>query len=290
MPRPVALVSVAGARHLDTDLAPLVRALGDRGITAEVADWDDPGQDWGRFAAAVVRSTWDYHRRLEEFLDWVARVSQATALHNPAGVLGWNLDKTYLVDLESAGIPVVPTAWVRGAEDLVGVNDLIKGDVVVKPSVSAGSNNTLRHVNAPAAAAAHAMSLIDAQATVMVQPYQRFIDDNAETGLVYLDGTLSHAFRKGAILAGGKADNALFAEEEISARTANPAERELGEAVMGHLGERFGGPPLYARVDVVRGVQGAPVVMEVELAEPSLYLHLDPDSPARFAAALVARL
>ncbi|MFM8826341.1 MAG: RimK family alpha-L-glutamate ligase, partial [Actinomycetota bacterium] len=172
MASPVALVSCASARDNDTDLPLIVRALGDRGIVTEIVDWDDPLADWGRFAAAIVRSPWDYHRRYAEFLAWVDRVSQVTELHNPAEVIRWNTDKRYLAELASAGIPVIPTTYVGGAEDLVLANDLIKGDVVVKPTVSAGSNDTERHVSAPASAAAHITSLVDAGKTAMVQPYQ----------------------------------------------------------------------------------------------------------------------
>lgn len=283
-------MSCASARDNDTDLPLIVRALGDRGIVAEIVDWDDPDTDWGRFAAAIVRSPWDYHRRYAEFLAWVGRVSQATVLHNPAEVIRWNTDKTYIAELGAAGIPVIPTTYVRGAEDLVLANDLIKGDVVVKPTVSAGSNDTERHVSSPAAAAAHITSLVDAGKTAMVQPYQRFIDDNGETGMLYFNGVFSHAFRKGAILATGEnTKNGLYVVEDIGPRTASEAERELGDAVIGHVTARFGAAPLYARVDVVRGSIGAPVLMELELAEPSLFLHTDPQAPARFASAVVAR-
>ncbi|NBU16931.1 MAG: hypothetical protein EBS48_07960 [Actinobacteria bacterium] len=134
------------------------------------------------------------------------------------------------------------------------------------------------------------MSLVDAGMTAMVQPYQRFIDDNGETGMLYFNGEFSHAFRKGAILATGEnTKNGLYVVEDIGPRAASEAERELGDAVIGHVTARFGTAPLYARVDVVRGSIGAPVLMELELAEPSLFLHTDPQAPARFASAVVAR-
>lgn len=290
MPRPVALVSVAEARHLDTDLPLAVRALGDRGVTAEIVDWDDASVDWARFDAAIVRSPWDYHRRLPEFLAWVDRVSATVPLLNGADVLRWNTDKTYLGELADAGIPVIPTTFVRGAEDLVLANELIKGDVVVKPTVSAGSNDTARHTANPSTAAAHVTSLLDAGKTVMIQPYQRFIDDNGETGLLYFGGTSSHAFRKAAILSGGnnRWAEGLYAEEDISPRRANDQETELAERVMSFVTRKFGRAPLYARVDMVRGSAGTPVLMELELTEPSLFLHIDAGAAERFASAVLA--
>lgn len=290
MPKTVALVSCAEAHDHDTDLPILVRAFGDRGIIAEIVDWHDTSVEWSRFAAAVLRSSWDYHRRHAEFTEWLTDVASQTVLHNPAEVVIWNTDKTYLRELVASGVPVIPTTYVAGAEDLVLANDLIKGDVVVKPTVSAGSNNTERHVNSHSAAAAHIASLLDMGKTAMVQPYQRFIDERGETGMLYFAGEFSHAFRKGAILATGEnTKNGLFTEEDIGPREASREERELGEQVMQFVHDRFGGFPLYARVDVVRGSAGVPVVMEIELAEPSLFLHTARDSAARFVQAFLAR-
>ncbi len=292
MAKSIALVTCAEAREHDSDLPFLVRGLGDRGIIADIVDWDNASVDWAKYAAAIVRSPWDYHRRYNEFVEWLRVVSTKTVLHNSADVIEWNTDKVYLGELEAAGIPVIPTTYVRGAEDIVLVSNdgLLEKDIVVKPTVSAGSNNTERHEESPVKAAAHLGSLIDAGKVAMVQPYQRFIDEQGETGMLYFNGEFSHAFRKGAILAtGDNIKNGLYTEEDISERTPRAVERELGEQVMDYVIEKFGAAPLYARVDVVRGSGGFPVLMELELAEPSLYVHLDADSPARFAAAVVAR-
>ncbi len=290
MPRPVALVSATEARHLDSDLDLLVRALGDRGVLADVVDWD-ADVDWSRYGVAVLRSTWDYHRRLPEFLAWVDRVSSLTTLHNPAEIVRWNVDKRYLSELAAAGIPIIPTQWVASEDDLAALgDDALAADIVVKPTVSAGANDTLRHRADAGAATAHIRALLAAGKTAMVQPYQRFIDERGETGMLYFDGRFSHAFRKAAILAGDIHDaNGLYVEEKIGPRTASPEERELGDAVMGFVVSRFGAAPLYARVDVVRGSAGVPVLMELELVEPSLFLHVADQSAERAAAAIAAR-
>jgi len=290
MPRPVALVSATEARFLDSDLVLLVRALGDRGVIAEVVDWD-ADLDWSRYSVAVLRSTWDYHRRLPEFLAWIDRVAMVTSLHNPAEIVRWNVDKRYLAELTAAGIPIIPTRWVADEDDLAGLDgDALSGDVVVKPTVSAGANDTVRHRGDADAATAHVRSLLAAGKAVMVQPYQRFIDERGETGMLYFDGEFSHAFRKSAILAGDEHDaNGLYVEEKIGPRTASPEERELADTVMSFVESRFGVAPLYARVDVVRGSAGVPVLMELELVEPSLFLHVADQSAERAAAAIAAR-
>ncbi|MCE2736026.1 MAG: hypothetical protein LW600_05975 [Ilumatobacteraceae bacterium] len=290
MPQPIALVSCESAREHDTDLPLLVRAFGDRGVVADIVDWDDPHVSWSSYRAAIVRSPWDYHRRYPEFLDWLEKASLATTVHNSAEIIRWNTDKVYLQELIDANIPIIPTTYVRGAEDLVLANDLIKGDVVVKPTISAGSNNTERHIALPAAAATHVMSLVDAGMVAMVQPYQRFIDERGETGMLYFNGEYSHAFRKGAILATGEnTKNGLFTEEDIGPRDASREERELGNDVLAFVTEKFGCAPLYARVDVVRGSGGYPVLMELEMAEPSLYLHTARDSATRFVSAFLSQ-
>ncbi|MEY3656594.1 MAG: hypothetical protein RL114_952 [Actinomycetota bacterium] len=290
MSRPIALVSCAEARHHDTDLSLIIRGLQDRGIVAEITDWDNAAEDWSRFSAAIIRSPWDYHRRYNDFVQWLDDVSAKTTLFNSADIVKWNTDKTYLGEMVDAGIPVIPTTFVRGAEDLVLItNDgMLDRDIVVKPTISAGSNNTERHIESPVKAAAHLGQLIDSGKVAMVQPYQRFIDERGETGMLYFNGEYSHAFRKGAILAtGDNVKNGLYTEEDITSREASSQERELGEEVMDFIVDKFGYAPLYARVDVVRGSAGVPVLMELELAEPSLYLHMERDAATRFASAVV---
>lgn len=290
MPRPIALVSSAYARELDTDLPYLVRAFADRGVTAEIIDWDTADEDWTRFSSAVIRSPWDYHRRFAEFLAWIDRVSTLTTLWNTADVVRWNLDKHYLAEMTAAGLDVIPTTYVESGDDLGGLTELLGGDIVVKPTVSAGANNSWRHTGEADAAAVHAHEVLALGKSVMIQPYQRFIDDKGETDLVYFGGRFSHAFRKGAILSAGEmVHNDLYVEEEISARTPTDQERDLGDRVVAWLGERFGTAPLYARVDMVKGQRGTPVLMEVELAEPSFFLHVSPGSAERFVAATLAR-
>jgi len=290
MPRPIALVSSAYARDLDTDLAYLVRAFADRGVTAEIIDWDAAGEDWTRFSSAVVRSPWDYHRRYDEFLAWITRVSSLTDLCNPAEVLRWNLDKHYLGEMAAAGIDVIPTTYLESEDDIASAAELLGGDIVVKPTVSAGANNSWRHTADRPGAEAHAREILAMGKSVMVQPYQRFIDERGETGLLYFGGVFSHAFRKGAILTRGEmVHNDLYVEEEISARTPKDQERELGDRVVAWLTGRFGAAPVYARVDMVKGSRGVPVLMEVELAEPSFFLHVSPGSPERFVAAVLGR-
>jgi hypothetical protein len=78
-------------------------------------------------------------------------------------------------------------------------------------------------------------------------------------------------------------------DENIATRAATAAERAVGEAALAVVRDRFGSDQLYARVDLLPGPDG-PVVVELELTEPSLFLQYGPDSAERFAAAIAARV
>ncbi len=263
-----------------------VRALGDAGLDVAPAVWDDPSVDWAAADLTIVRSTWDYAARREEFLGWARSIPR---LANPADVLAWNSDKTYLRQLVAAGLPVVPTTWYVPGEAPV----VPGGEVVVKPTISAGARDTRRHDD-PGSARAHAQALLDAGRPVMVQPYLDAVDTAGETGLVWTGDRFSHAFRKGALLAAGaEATSGLFATEEITACKPSWAERVTAERVLDALAsvapvarDRL----LYARVDLVPGPGGAPVLLELELTEPSLWFGTDPGAAARWADAVARRL
>jgi hypothetical protein len=261
-----------------------VEALRRLGVAVDFAVWDDPAVDWSAADLTVVRSAWDYARRRDDFLAWARDVPR---LANSAAVLAWNTDKRYLAELAAAGAPVVPTRWYAPGDQ----PPRLDGSVVVKPSVSAGARDTRRHDD-PDAATQHASELLAAGRTVMVQPYIRAVDAAGETGLVFVSGRFSHAFGKGALLtAGDRATSALFAEEEISPRV--PSQRELATADQVLDAAELRGPAprsalLYARVDLVPGDDGEPLLLELELAEPSLFFGSAPGSARRWADAVRA--
>lgn len=293
----IALATSTGVWSDDVDAPLLVDALGALGAQAGPAIWDDASVDWSTFDLVVIRSTWDYVSRCDEFLDWARQVESVTRLDNPATVLAWNTDKHYLGELAAAGLPVVPTVFLdaadpasqdRAADPFSALGH--DGDIVVKPTVSAGSRDTARHpAGAVDAAAAHARSLLGAGRDVMVQPYLGRVDEHGETGMVLLRGELSHGFRKGALLRGGAAEvEGLYAPEEIGPRTPRPDEVELARRVHDEAARLTGvGPLLYSRVDVLPGPDGAPVLLELEATEPSLFLAQSNGAAERAAAAIL---
>ena len=272
---------------LDDDERRLIPALREVGVVAEPRVWDDPSVRWDEFRLVVIRSTWDYAERRDAFLTWCSRVPQVL---NAVPVLTWNTDKTYLRKLAGAGIPTVPTTWV-GIGSSAGSVLLPEGELVVKPSVSSGSQNTSRYSSDDCAAArAHVQRLLSDGRAVMVQPYIPSVDAEGETGLIYIDGTFSHSIRKGALLrTPGTATDQLWALEDISQRAPEADELAVAEATLDALPWPRA-ELLYARVDLVRDREGAPLLLELELAEPSLFLGLGSGAAARLAAAIASRL
>ncbi len=283
--RRIALVTAETVRATgeDTDLPLAVAALDARGADVAVEVWDDPSAMWGAFDLVVVRSCWDYVSRREEWLDWSSR---APRVLNAPDVLRWSTDKRYLQELERRGVPVVPTAW-----DPATAGDLPaspSGQWVVKPSVSAGSADTGRWDD-PDEALRHAAALVEGGRTAMVQPYVPSVDEVGETALLHFRGAFSHAVRKAALLRVGEGtDVERFHREDLRGVEATPAELDLAGRVLAAAGDALDGADLlYARVDVVQGEDG-PLLLELELAEPSLFLPHGEGAAGRFADAVLA--
>lgn len=298
MPR-LALATAIAAAGRDDDLAPLLDACAAAGLQVQARAWDDPSVSWGRFDAVLLRSTWDYTRRLREFLDWCARVSARTRLLNPLPVVGWNVDKHYLADLAARGVPVVPGAFVEPEQDpLPALQAFLAAhphaaEFVVKPAVGAGARDVQRYAREQEFAAAnHLGRLLEAERSALLQPYLPAVDRDGETGLVFLAGEFSHAIRKHAQLQRDRPSEALFAPERIEPRTPRPDELALALQALAAAGAalRMRAPLAYARVDLLRGDDGQPRLLELELCEPSLFLAQAPGSAERFARALAQRL
>jgi glutathione synthase/RimK-type ligase-like ATP-grasp enzyme len=205
-------------------------------------------------------------------------------LCNPAEVLAWNSDKAYLRDLVGLGIPVVPTQW-----DPVDASTLLDAsEWVVKPSISAGSRDTARWSD-PQQVLQHVRQLREVGRTAMVQPYLHSVDVEGETALLFLGGRYSHAVRKGPLLGRGEGIR-QDRDSRGDLREVRPTAEQLefGERVHATVQQQLPGAQalLYARIDVVAGTDGAPLLLELELTEPSLFLPQAPSAVGRFVAAV----
>ncbi|MER7331566.1 MULTISPECIES: hypothetical protein [unclassified Micromonospora] len=289
----VALVTCADLPDLEADDRLVLDPLARHGVTAEPVVWDDPTADWAGYDLAVLRSPWDYMPRRDEFVAWAAAVP---ALANPADVVRWNTDKRYLAELSAAGVPTVPTTWVEPGQSWQPPAD--SGEYVLKPSISAGSQDTGRYDLADPEhrelAVAHVRRLAAAGRVTMVQPYLAAVDTVGETALLFLAGpdglAYSHAIRKGPMLTGPDLGvEGLYKPEEITPRTATPEQLAVAERALAAVP---GGPErlLYARVDLIPGPDGASILVELELTEPSLFLGYAEGAADRLAGAILTHL
>jgi glutathione synthase/RimK-type ligase-like ATP-grasp enzyme len=247
----IALVTWRGLPELAADDRLLRDALVRRGAEVRAVVWDDD-VDWRAFDAIVIRSTWDYHKRLDEFRAWLDRMD-GLPLWNPPEVLRWNTHKSYLLELQSRGIAIVPTLFVpRGT------------GFIVKPAVSATAFRTERHTN---------------EDDLLIQPFVPEVVADGELSFMFLGKKFSHAMRKRA----ASGDFRVQSDFGGSATPFEPSAEWIEQAahIASMLGERW----LYARIDcVVR--DGRLLLMELEATEPSLFL--DAAAAERFADAITS--
>lgn len=284
MPKPrIAIASCTGHDGHKADEELLREALRSRGCEAVSVAWDDRAADWSGFDICLVKSTWDYNRKHEEFLAWARRVEAATALRNPADLIVWNSDKTYLRELGERGVRTVPTVWVgRGSETslrkILATQDWDLA--VVKPVVDLGAEN-LHRVRTDEEEGEAALAAVLRRHDAMVQPFLPSLEDEGETSLIYLDGELTHAVRK-------RPAPGDFRVQEIWGGTTERIEPEVAQVELAEQAlAQLVSPPLYARVDLVEGPGGLPCLIELELIEPNLYLGTHPAAAGALAESLL---
>ena len=261
----------------------MMRALrpefAERGMEISDICWDDNSADWASFDAALIGTTWDYWDRQAEFLSTLETIESRTRLFNPAALVRWNSDKTYLKDLAHRGANLIPTLWIddmtndqyRRAFDALGETQL-----VFKRQVGAGaSGQHLLTSDDPAPDMPHPM---------MVQPFLPTIQTEGELSFIFIDGDLSHALIKRAKPGDYRIQSSYGGQEETI--VPDGSDLDAARAVLDTLDET----PLYARVDMLRHPDGSLLLMELELIEPYLYPEQGARLGERMAKAVAARL
>ncbi len=282
----VAFVTYEDLTGIHEQDVPLAEELTKLGLEWTAVPWSAP-VSWREHRVALLRATWDYHKRLPEFLAWVERASRETKLVNPPEIARWNADKRYLRDLAKKGVPIVPTEWIdaRTRVDLRGLLASKGWDrAVVKPAVSGGGWRTIRASPANLAEAQAHLDALVAERDVMIQPYLDSIEGYGERSIVWIDGQVTHGMRKTPAFLGGDAARytgvpVLAGAPEAEPATPSPEEVKFALDALGKIPH---GGVVYARIDVAPG----PLLMELELLEPTLYFKSAPHAAARMAEAL----
>jgi glutathione synthase/RimK-type ligase-like ATP-grasp enzyme len=283
----IGLATAAEFPTLSDDDRLVIESLRAHGINSQPVIWSDESVSWGRYDLIVVRSCWDYHRRLDAFRFWIEMLeTHGVALWNPPDLLRWNLDKSYLGDLRSSGVPTVPTVRIEQSspQSLQSVlQDNEWEEAVVKPTVAATAYRTSRVTLETAATDQQLLEEVLAHSDALVQPFVPEIQTEGEWSLIYLDGEFSHSVKKYP-QSGDYRVQAEFGGRVVP-EAAPQSFVDIGYRALDQLDQL----PLYARVDGVETETGIKV-MEVELVDPELFFRHSEAAIERFINQLSDRL
>jgi len=278
----IALATSTKYPQLTEDDRLLLAPLAAHNIHAEPAIWDDPQFDWTTYAAVVIRSCWDYHLQPEKFLRWITHFDSANIpVFNPASLIRWNANKSYLCDLEAKGVPIVPTYWGEDPTPILlqdKLSELGWNQAVVKPRISATAYRTQLVTRDSVDSAQPLFDELRHTSGVIVQKFMESIASQGEWSLIFFGGTFSHAILKRPQPGDFRVQNDFGGTSQLAAPPPHVLASATGALQVVH-------PTLYARVDgVVEG--GQFLLMELELIEPMLFLADHPQAPNRFAHAI----
>lgn len=255
------------------DTAPLLAAIERVGGAGEVVTWTDPTVDWLRFDTVLLHSPWDYTVNPGRFLTWADTLGHR--LLNSPRLLRWNADKRYLLSLEKAGVRIPATVAAEAGRDLRMVDLAHLGsDVVIKPAIGAGGRRAFRSSPARAVQLAHEQMPSE---PVLVQAFEPSVTVTGEVSAVWIGGTVTHAVCK------RPAVGEFRIHECYGGSTSPMPVDETMVRFVGSVLSRLPSMPLVARVDFVAPPGAPPIVMEVEVIEPDLFLRTSPVGLARIA-------
>lgn len=258
----------------------LFEPMKQKGWDVQEISWRAKDVNWSDYDVVVVRSTWDYMKDKEAFLKVLEEIDQSDAhLENSLDILGWNIEKTYLKEVEERGVACIPTLWCERfdiAQEDTFFDRLGVDEIVIKPILSAGARDTFRIKVGEFSGVVSALQDAFSDRAFMVQPFLKEIIDPGEFSLFYFGGEHSHTIQK------KPKENDYRVQEEhggiLSKVDPDVDMLAVAEKALALMDEM----PLYARVDLVP-YDGAYRLMELELIEPSLYFDQDEEAAPRFA-------
>lgn len=253
------------ANDEDTEL---INFLISKGLDVVPSIWNDENIDWGNFDVAIIKSPWDYHNHLNEFVDWLERIDKlGVRVLNPVEIIKWNSDKHYLKDIAVKGLPVIPAEYLDKDSSFSNhFFDLFKTEkLVVKPCVSAGAQNTITVSRNNFDERSAAIEQLLKEQDYMVQPFVEEIQ-NGEWSFLFFNGKYSHCSLKTPKQGDFRVQH--YHGGTISYPVPDPLHIEQAGAYLKSLPQST----LYARVDGVL-IDHSFRLMELELIEPYLFLN-----------------
>ncbi|MDZ7715344.1 MAG: hypothetical protein U5J95_03945 [Balneolaceae bacterium] len=260
----------------------LIEPMGEFGWEIDFVSWRDKTADWNRYEAVVIRSPWDYQDDPELFMNVLEKIDATSAqLENKLETVKWNIDKTYLQDMQDKGIKIVPTLWYESWDQVTNVqyffDELQVNEIIIKPTLSANADDTYRIKKQDISSYKTRLKEIFERRPFMVQPFLESIITEGEFSLFYFGSAYSHAIIK-------KPRKGDFRVQEEHGGTLHKhiPDEEL-KSIARKTMQNIHPLPLYSRVDFARLPDGSYGLMELELIEPSLYFNMDEESPKLFA-------
>jgi glutathione synthase/RimK-type ligase-like ATP-grasp enzyme len=262
-------------------------ALERLGLSVNRTYWDDPNYDWGQTRAVVFRTIWDYFERFDEFWPWLQRIQNQTQLINPMELLEWNIDKAYLFDLAQRGIPVVPSVLVKKGETrslsaMAAQNNWT--DLVVKPTIAGGGYLTYKYGADELDQRQTQFDALVQDRDMLVQGYIPSITTRGEASLMVFGGVFTHSILK-------RAKTGDFRVQDDFGGSVHPYEHTPDDVALAQkVMAQCSGVPAYGRVDIVWNEHNQPMVSELEIIEPELWVRNAPWSADYFAKAIANKL
>ncbi len=277
MPAALALITSSEMCDVDLDMDAVIAELQRLHISAAAVAWETPGVNWADFSLVLIRSPWNYHERLTEFLAWAQQVDQVTKLMNPLPLIRWNSHKSYLIELQKNGIPMIPTQFIEQGSRF-NVDQLPEGELIAKPAIGIGSSGIIKGQKTDHKVQ-EKLHLLTQQGDVLVQPFSPNIQTEGETSLIFFGGEYSHAVQK-VPTSGDFRVQAQHGGTSVQVEPT-PEQRRLAEKTIAQLQY----PVAHARVDMIHW-DNQPVLMELEAIEPDLFLRESPTAIEHYAASI----
>jgi Fe-S cluster biosynthesis and repair protein YggX len=238
------------------------------GMKVHRTNWDDSNMNWSETRFAIFRTTWDYFERFPEFSKWLDTVQHQTTLINSKELIHWNLDKRYLLELESKGVRIPATKYLV-REDKMSLEEYVRDSgwnkCILKPAVSGAARHTYKFDSTDVLNFEKVFGELIEEENLMLQEYQEQITTKGEVSYMLFGGKYSHAILK-------KAKPGDFRVQDDFGGTLHeyhPTNEEIAFAE--HALSQCPELPVYARVDIFWNNQDALVLGELELIEPELW-------------------
>ncbi len=264
----------------DLSIAPM-NALG---WEVQMVPWRAPDADWEAFDLVYICTPWDYPDDVDGFLGVLGDIERSRAkLVNSLELVRWNLEKTYLRELESRGAAIVPSLWYSRFDEFSLDDALVEhgcDSLVAKPVVGANAADTFVVERSTDAIVVDALASAFEDRAFFVQPFIESVQSEGEYSVFFLGGRYSHAILK--IPESGD----FRTQEEHGAEILAIEPPEGLERTARDIVAMVKPEPMYVRADFVRGSDGRFLLMELELIEPSLYLRMHEGAAEQFAKVL----